>query len=124
MIKLYICCLVLIIGRVEVGLDIDMKFHQEEMEIVSCDMNARQLIEAFIVLYINMHGDICHASARPPAFQSTAPHFPSSLDGIRNHKAQNGSHSSECSNQTLPSKSDTALFSRGKASANQRLSCH
>ena len=37
MIKLYICCLVLIIGSVEVGLDIDMKFHQEVMEIVSYD---------------------------------------------------------------------------------------
>ena len=37
MIKLYICCLVLIIGSVEVGLDIDMKFHQEVMEIGSYD---------------------------------------------------------------------------------------
>ena len=37
MIKLYICCLVLIIGSVEVGLDIDMKCHQEVMEIVSYD---------------------------------------------------------------------------------------
>ena len=37
MIKLYICCLVLIIGSVEVGPDIDMKFHQEVMEIVSYD---------------------------------------------------------------------------------------
>ena len=38
MIKLYICCLVLIIESVEVGLDIDVKFHQEVMEIVSyCD---------------------------------------------------------------------------------------
>ena len=67
---------------------------------------------------------ICRASARPPAFQSTVPHIPSSLDGIRNHKALNGSCSSECGNQTLPSKSDTALFLCGKASANQRLSCH
>ena len=33
---------------------------------------------------------ICHASARPPAFQSTVPHFPSSLDGMRNRKAQTG----------------------------------
>ena len=32
------CCLVLIIGSVEVGLDIDMKFHQELMEIVSYDI--------------------------------------------------------------------------------------
>ena len=38
MIKLYICCLVLIIGSIEVGLDIDMKFHQEVMEIVSYDI--------------------------------------------------------------------------------------
>ena len=37
MIKLYICCLVLIIGSVEVGPDIDMKFHLEVMEIVSYD---------------------------------------------------------------------------------------
>ena len=37
MIKLYICCLVLIIGSVEVGPDIDMKFHPEVMEIVSYD---------------------------------------------------------------------------------------
>ena len=37
MIKLYIYCSVLIIGNVEVGLDIDMKFHQEVMEIVSYD---------------------------------------------------------------------------------------
>ena len=38
MIKLYICCLVLIIGSVEVGPDIDMKFHQEVMKIVSHDI--------------------------------------------------------------------------------------
>ena len=38
MIKLYIYCLVLIIGSVEVGPDIDMKFHQEVMEIVSYDI--------------------------------------------------------------------------------------
>ena len=37
MIKLYICCLDLIIGSVEVGLDIDMKFHKKVMEIVSYD---------------------------------------------------------------------------------------
>ena len=37
MIKLYIYCSVLIIGNVEVGLDIGMKFHQEVMEIVSYD---------------------------------------------------------------------------------------
>ena len=39
MIKLYICCLVLIIGSVEVGPDIGMKFHQEVMEVVSYDTN-------------------------------------------------------------------------------------
>ena len=38
MIKLYICCLVLIIGGVEVGPDIDMKFHQEVMDIFSYDI--------------------------------------------------------------------------------------
>ena len=37
MTKLYICCSVLIIGSVEVGPDMDMKFHQEAMEIVSYD---------------------------------------------------------------------------------------
>ena len=30
---------------------------------------------------------ICRASARLPASQSTVPHFPSSLDGMRNQKA-------------------------------------
>ena len=38
MIKLYIYCSVLIIGNVEVGPDIGMKFHQEVMEIVSYDI--------------------------------------------------------------------------------------
>ena len=37
MIKLYICCLVLIIGSVEVGPNMDIKFHQEVMKIVSYD---------------------------------------------------------------------------------------
>ena len=37
MIKLYICCLVLIIENVEVGPDMDIKFHQDVMEIVSYD---------------------------------------------------------------------------------------
>ena len=57
---------------------------------------------------------ICHASARPPASQSTVPHFPSSLDRMRNHRARTGSHPLECSNQTPPSKLDTAPFSRAK----------
>ena len=38
MIKLYICCLVLIIWSVEVGPDMDMKFHQVVMKIVSYDI--------------------------------------------------------------------------------------
>ena len=42
MIKLYICCLVLIIGSVEVGPDIDMKFHQQVMEIVSYDRDKKE----------------------------------------------------------------------------------
>ena len=53
---------------------------------------------------------ICHASARPPASQSTAPHFPSSLDGIRNRKGSKRSHPSELINQTPPSKLDMAQF--------------
>ena len=51
MIKLYICCSVLITGSVEVGLDIDMKFHQEVMEIVSYD----------IINLINLCNKIDHA---------------------------------------------------------------
>ena len=38
----------------------------------------------------NPYWCLCHASARLPASQSTAPHFPFSLDGIRNRKAQTG----------------------------------
>ena len=33
---------------------------------------------------------ICCASARLPAFLSTTPHIPSSLEGMRSHKALNG----------------------------------
>ena len=40
MIKLYIYCSVLIIGNVEVGSDIGMKFHKEVMEIVSYDITS------------------------------------------------------------------------------------
>ena len=54
--------------------------------------------------------DICHASARPPASQSTAPHFPSSLDGIRNQKGSKWSCPLELINQTPTSKSDMAQF--------------
>ena len=54
---------------------------------------------------------ICHASARPPAFLSTMPHIPSSLEGTRNRKDLNGYHSCSRSmvikhrplNQTPPS---------------------
>ena len=37
-----------------------------------------------------LYAHIYRASARPPASQSTAPHFPSSLDGMRNQKARTG----------------------------------
>ena len=42
MMKLYICCLVLIIGSVEVGPDTDMKYGQKMMEIVSYDINIKE----------------------------------------------------------------------------------
>ena len=48
MIKLNICCLVLIIENVEVGLDIDMKFHQEVRKIVSNDSTFSVAIISFI----------------------------------------------------------------------------
>ena len=54
MIKLYICCLVLIIGSVEVGPDIDMKFHQEVMEIVSYDIYVRQKGKFKIFYHLNL----------------------------------------------------------------------
>ena len=41
MIKLYICCLFLIIGSVEVGPDRDIKFHQEVMKIVSFEKDIK-----------------------------------------------------------------------------------
>ena len=44
------------------------------------------------------HPDICHASARPPAFLSTMPHIPSSLEGMRSHKALNGYRSLNVAN--------------------------
>ena len=50
MIKLYICCLVLIIGSVEVGPDIGMKFHQEVMEIVSYDITIEKNAEIDLCL--------------------------------------------------------------------------
>ena len=53
---------------------------------------------------------ICRASARPPASQSTAPHFPCSLDGIRNQKGSKRPHPSELINRTPPSKLDMAQF--------------
>ena len=60
MIKLYICCLVLIIGSVEVGLDIDMNFHQEVMEIVSYDTfkeEIKSLVELCILEEVTEHTD-------------------------------------------------------------------
>ena len=53
---------------------------------------------------------ICRASARPPASQSTAPHFPSSMDGARNRKGSKRPRPSELDNRTPPAKSDTAQF--------------
>ena len=41
MIKLYICCSVLSIESVEMGPDMDMKFHQDVMEIVNYDTKIR-----------------------------------------------------------------------------------
>ena len=52
MIKLYIYCSVLIIGNVEVGPDIGMKFHQEVMEIVSYDI---MVITISKHVYANIH---------------------------------------------------------------------
>ena len=54
MIKLYIYCLVLIIGSVEVGPDIDMKFHQEVMEIVSYDIYKDVTMIKKLILYLSM----------------------------------------------------------------------
>ena len=45
--------LVLIIGSVEVGPDIDMKFHQEVMEIVSYDNNIFNNHSGYYRLVIN-----------------------------------------------------------------------
>ena len=55
MIKLDIRCLVLIIGSVEVGPDMDMKFRQEVMEIVSYDimMQYALRIENFVCSHLH-----------------------------------------------------------------------
>ena len=45
-----------------------------------------------------------------PASQSTAPHFPSSMDGIRKRKGSKRPRPSELDNQTPPAKSDKAQF--------------
>ena len=60
MIKLYICCLVLIIGSVEVGPDIDMKFHQEVMEIVSYDISVKQYNENLYQVPLNLSKAVCN----------------------------------------------------------------
>ena len=49
MIKHYIYCSVLIIGNVEVGPDIGMKFHQEVMEIVSYDIQ-KKIVKVQMIL--------------------------------------------------------------------------
>ena len=53
---------------------------------------------------------ICHASARPPASQSTVPHFPSSIDGARNQIGSKRPRPLELNNQTPLAKSDKAQF--------------
>ena len=53
---------------------------------------------------------ICRASARPPASQSTAPHFPSSMDGVRNRKGSKQPRPSKLDNRTPLAKSDKAQF--------------
>ena len=52
MIKLYIFCPVLIIGNVEVGQDIGMKFHQEVMEIVSYDIPNSEFLTTQFLQYV------------------------------------------------------------------------
>ena len=52
----------------------------------------------------------CRASARPPASWSTAPHFPSSMDGVRNQNRSKRPRPSELDNRTPPTKSDRAQF--------------
>ena len=49
MIKLIICCLVLIIGSAEVGPDRDMKFHQVVMKIVSYDSMMTPYFQMFSI---------------------------------------------------------------------------
>ena len=44
------------------------------------------------------HSHICHAPARLPAFLSTKPHNPSSLEGMLSHKALNRYHSLNVAN--------------------------
>ena len=43
-----------------------------------------------LLTYIFHYWHICRASARPPAFLSTMPCIPSSLEGMWSHKAPNG----------------------------------
>ena len=45
------------------------------------------ILQTFIArIYMYTLLCICRASERLPASQSTAPHFPSSMDGVRNRK--------------------------------------
>ena len=71
MIKLYICCLVLIIGSVEVGPDIDMKFHQEVMEIVSYDIFLWSSGNLLVVFWQSSVGHQKTARRLPEDYQKT-----------------------------------------------------
>ena len=50
--------------------------------IIVPDISVTFMLDQLILIHLN----ICRASAGPPASQSTVPHFPSSLDGMRNRK--------------------------------------
>ena len=103
--------------------DIDSKFLREydEMRKSMKDRQINDLYEAQRHLQSAMMGDtpvktvqnrqyICHASARPPASQSTVPHFPSSMDGVRNQKGSKRPRPLELDNRTPPAKLDKAQF--------------
>ena len=58
MIKLYICCLVLVIGSVEVGPDMDMKFHKEVMEIANMTRLLAEVVSSHVQLTCTCHCDV------------------------------------------------------------------
>ena len=84
MIKLYICCSVLIIGSVEKGPDMNMKFHQGVMEIVSYDTCKTGLtvpccagINSHIAfIFIALHWTLIYPNSAAPVF-FTVKHLPS-----------------------------------------------